>query len=577
MKAKVRVLWGIIVSFLLIAPITAIFYIGYRAAELPFVPTNIMDWLIKQFSGDLGGKIITFGIDTMVDLITTLNLGRTDTTAKMAEQMMGIMLFVSIGVVIGAIYYYFGNAAKEKSTLPIWGLITGLIIAIPVALISDNTLTANNEFYNGPSMLARSAWIITLLSIWGIGVNLVFNRLSTLPEATSAEVKDTQAKLDSPTGSPEVEATPVSSQPVSTLNRTAVEKMSRRQFLIRLGGATATITVLGAGLGRLFKEDETVIALSQEDFSFSNFPNLDSAVSPAPGTRPEYTPLDDHYRIDINSGSPPQIDGESWFIDFKGMFENPMTLTLDELQNNYEPMHQYVTLSCISNRIAGRLISTTGWTGVSMQTILREARPAEGATHLKISSADGFFEYVDIGLIESDERVMLAYAWDHELLRVKHGFPARIYIPNRYGMKQPKWITEIEAVPEWGEGYWVERNWSRDAIMRATSVIDTIAVDDIIEDGDNRLIPIGGIAHAGARGISKVEVQVDDGEWVEAQLRQPLSDTTWVLWRYNWQFEEGDHTFAVRCYDGNGELQIMEEMDRRPNGATGIHTESASL
>jgi DMSO/TMAO reductase YedYZ molybdopterin-dependent catalytic subunit len=570
MKTKVRLLWGIMVSFLLIAPITAIFYVAYKAVELPFVPTNVMDWMIRQFSGDLGGDIITFGIDTMVDLITTFNLGRTDTTAKMAEQMTGIMLFIGIGVAVGTIYYYFGNMAKEKSERPIWGLMTGLLIAVPIALISDHTLTANNAFYSGPSFAARTAWILALLGVWGVGINLVFNKLTTLPNTEEA----LPAKSDM---TPVAETAPPTQQPSTALNRTAVERMSRRQFLIRLGGATATMTVLGAGLGRLFEDDETVTALSQSDFSFDEFPNMSSAIEPAPGTRPEYTPLDEHYRIDINSGGPPEIDGDAWFVQFKGMFENPIQLTLNDLQNNYEPMNQYVTLSCISNRIAGRLTSTTGWTGVSMQTLLREARPADGATHLKISSADGFFEYVDLDVIENDERVMLTYAWDQELLRVKHGFPARIYIPDRYGMKQPKWITEIEAVAEWGEGYWVERGWSREAIMRATSVIDTVAVDNVIEDGDNRLIPIGGIAHAGARSISKVEVQVDDGEWVEAQLRQPLSDTTWVIWRYDWVFEEGDHTFAVRCIDGNGEMQILEDNDRRPNGATGIHTQSVTV
>ena len=111
-------------------------------------------------------------------------------------------------------------------------------------------------------------------------------------------------------------------------------------------------------------------------------------------------------------------------------------------------------------------------------------------------------------------------------------------------MKQPKWITSIEVVSEYKAGYWVERNWDEDAIVRATSVIDTIAVDAIVEEGDQKLIPIGGIAYAGARGISKVEVRVnrgfdsndpaDEGPWMEAQLREPLSDVSWVIWRYDW-------------------------------------------
>jgi hypothetical protein len=143
-------------------------------------------------------------------------------------------------------------------------------------------------------------------------------------------------------------------------------------------------------------------------------------------------------------------------------------------------------------------------------------------------------------------------------------------------MKQPKWIQTIEVIDEWQEGYWVRRGWDRDALMKATSVIDTVAVDMMLVEADSSLlIPIGGIAHAGARGISKVEIQVDEGEWVEAQTRQPLSDTTWVIWRYDWPFEEGEHTFAVRCTEGDGTPQIETVSSSRPSGATGIHTKDA--
>lgn len=114
--------------------------------------------------------------------------------------------------------------------------------------------------------------------------------------------------------------------------------------------------------------------------------------------------------------------------------------------------------------------------------------------------------------------------------------------------------------------------------MHATAVIDTIAIDAIIEDGDEKLVPIGGIAHAGARGISKVEVQVDgDGVWHEAMLRKPLSDTTWVIWRYDWPFVEGRHEFEVRTYEGDGTPQTLEENPPRPSGATGVHSKGATV
>jgi hypothetical protein len=102
-------------------------------------------------------------------------------------------------------------------------------------------------------------------------------------------------------------------------------------------------------------------------------------------------------------------------------------------------------------------------------------------------------------------------------------------------------------------------------------------VDAIIENGDQRLVPIGGIAFSGARGISKVEVRVDGGAWESARLRTPLSETTWVIWRYEWPYEAGEHTFEVRSAEGDGTQQIEEQGDNRPSGATGIHSRSENL
>jgi hypothetical protein len=144
-------------------------------------------------------------------------------------------------------------------------------------------------------------------------------------------------------------------------------------------------------------------------------------------------------------------------------------------------------------------------------------------------------------------------------------------------MKQPKWITDIEFVREWGEGYWVRRNWSEQALVQTTSVIDTVAQDEIYTENDVTYVPIGGIAYSGAKGISAVEIKVDDGEWMPAQLRTPLSDTTWVQWRFDWAFTPGQHTFYVRAKERGGKAQIESNAPVRPDGATGLHSRRATL
>jgi hypothetical protein len=134
-------------------------------------------------------------------------------------------------------------------------------------------------------------------------------------------------------------------------------------------------------------------------------------------------------------------------------------------------------------------------------------------------------------------------------------------------MKQPKWIVSIEAIDHQGPSYWVDRGWSAEAIVRTTSVFDNVAVVAI----ENDMVPMGGITWTGARGISKIEVQVDNGGWDEAVLRTPaLSPLTWMQWRYDWPVQSGQHTAQVRAYDGNGDLQVLESVGRRPDGSTGI-------
>lgn len=266
------------------------------------------------------------------------------------------------------------------------------------------------------------------------------------------------------------------------------------------------------------------------------------------------------------------------FIDSTSDGREIGTLTLEQIKTEFEPVEAFITMSCISNRTAGTLISTIKWTGAQMSEVLNRIGIPEGATHLKISSGDGFDETIAIATIMDDPRIILAYYWEDQPLTSRNGFPLRIHIPDRYGMKQPKWITEIAFIGADEDGYWVRRGWDKEAIVQSTSVIDTVAIGNAYQDADGQwIIPIGGMAWAGDRGISRVEVQVDEGNWQEAQVRSAISDRTWQLWRYEWRFEEGNHRFGVRCYEGDGSVQSAIVMPVRPAGATGYHRLARTL
>ena len=546
---KLRTLgFGSLVGVMLAAPMIAMMYVAQKWLNFSFAPFDVFDWIARL----LPGPVVTFGIDRMVDMLILFGASVSG-TAKTAEQSMAVGLFF-VGVVVATIVVFWYVEARDQAEWSGLGPLVGVIIGIPVGLVAA---------YIGQSTLhpvVNFLWVFALFVTWGTLAAKSGRKLLTVPPSEITEdVHEVQEER-------------------------SVQVIDRRKFLIQMGVATATITVAGAGLGRTLAvsererlENELAAIQSRQMPDMPpmiDLPNEGDPVKPALGTRPEYTAVRDHYQIFIRS-QPTVLNGDTWELPITGLVENPVNLTLSDIRNNYEPRNEFVTLSCISNRVGGDLISTTYWTGVSVQDILAEVRPRSNARYMIIKSGDGFYETVDLELINSDERIMLAYAWDGRPIPFDHGFPLRIWLPDRYGMKQPKWITEIEIVDEYVEGYWVERGWDEVARVRATSVIDTVAVDSVVEKDGQKFVPIGGIAYAGVRGISKVEIQVyNRDEWYEAELRKPLSDASWVIWRVDWPFEEGNHDFEVRAVEADGTRQVEEFNPPRPSGATGLHHKS---
>ncbi len=516
-------------------PVMALSYLAESIAGLPFTPFDLFDGLARILPGD----VITVGIDALVTLISTLNVGPTSQVAKAAEQTMAILMFVSIGAAFGLVLRWLTR--EDPSEAPGYGARAGAVLFGIFWLVSVAI------GYSQVSALWIGLWFAVLYVAWGWSLGW------TIRQAGPALANDPNSDV------------------------------SRRQFVGLLGGSVVTISVGSWGVASLLggKSQPSSVQVeildpgSVADSTLADTPSMEelaARIDPAPGTRLEITPNEDFYRIDINTRKP-QLVPETWRLVLSGLVDRPLSLTLDEVRA-MPTISYHHTLSCISNRIGGDLISTTRWTGVRVQDVLSMAGMKPTAEELFIEAADGFYESVAMSDL-MDDRTMFAYEMNGAPLPHDNGYPLRIIIPHRYGMKQPKWIVNMEVLDREGRGYWVERGWSPEAFIRTTSVIDTVASD--AADEEMGTVPVGGIAFAGANGISKVELQVDDGQWMEAELRAPpLSHLSWVQWRYDWPRETGRHEFRVRAFDGLGKLQVLESNPVRPDGATGVHEVTAS-
>jgi hypothetical protein len=90
---------------------------------------------------------------------------------------------------------------------------------------------------------------------------------------------------------------------------------------------------------------------------------------------------------------------------------------------------------------------------------------------------------------------------------------------------------------------------------------------------------VTGIAFAGQRGISRVEISLDGGQnWVACELLTPRRPGVWSQWRYQWDRPTtGRYTLEVRAIDGAGQMQTAQRQDPWPNGASGYDREAAQV
>jgi DMSO/TMAO reductase YedYZ molybdopterin-dependent catalytic subunit len=288
-----------------------------------------------------------------------------------------------------------------------------------------------------------------------------------------------------------------------------------------------------------------------------------------PGLSPLFTPNADFYRIDT-ALSVPRVDPARWSLEVRGMVDEPFTLSYDELLA-LPHVEADVTLSCVSNMVGGDLVGNARWQGVPLHVLLERAGVRPGATQLLGRSVDGFSAGFPTELAVAIPEAMVAVAMNGEPLPADHGFPARIVVPGLYGyVSATKWLQAIELTTfEAVEGYWIPRGWAREGPVKTQSRIDVPRPSSTVPAGRTA---VAGVAWAPTRGIERVEVQVDDGAWVEARLADALHVDTWRQWVHEWEATPGRHTLAVRATDGTGETQTAERTPVAPDGATGRHT-----
>lgn len=460
-------------------------------------------------------------------------------------------LVLGIGIIV--VLTLIGTAVALVAPRRRWVLLPTLVILMLVGFVALDDLTPG----------AVAATVVSALAAWvPFGVLLRFVRP---PRRVAMTVHPPSVDAIEP-GAPVAEP--------MVVHRWEAP-VDRRAFVAASGAlwaATATMAAAAAGVNRA---DNSSVAAAR-----ARFPELPAgspdAAAPVPagasvggGVEPFITPNDDFYRIDT-AFLAPRVTLDDWRLEITGAVDRPLTLTYDELLDRHV-VERVVTLCCVSNEVGGDLIGTARFIGVPLAELLAEVGVQRGGTQIAMTSEDGWTCGFPTEVALDGRDALVAFGMNGEPLPVEHGFPVRLVVPGLYGyVSATKWLRTIELVG-WDDfdGYWVPRGWSKEGPVKTQSRIDVPKAGAEIGAGT---VAVAGVAWAQHRGIAKVEVRIDDGEWVEARLGDDYSIDTWRQWVYEWEATSGEHRVQVRATDRAGDTQTDDIAPVAPDGATGHHT-----
>ncbi|MBA2743913.1 MAG: molybdopterin-dependent oxidoreductase [Chthoniobacterales bacterium] len=323
-----------------------------------------------------------------------------------------------------------------------------------------------------------------------------------------------------------------------------------------LGGIGAVVGMGGAGLLRKLYKEAT--------FSYDGTQYRGKEVE-------RITPNDKFYTVTKNVIDP-KVNPALWRLEIGGMVENKRSYTLDEIKA-LPSVTQETTLMCISNQIGMGLMSNAVWKGVPLVVLLEAAKADTSGRKVLLHGVDN---YTDTFPLEKamNPTTLVVYEMNGEPLPDRHGAPARVLVPGLFGEKNVKWVTRIDVTGDDSKGFYEQQGWGPDFVIPIRSRFDD--PDDKMQialDQASNGVPLKGVAFAGDRGVSRVELSIDDGKnWQEAKIDYPGTELTWALWSFDWKPDApGEYQLTVRATDRKGQVQALDEKRPKNSGVTGLH------
>jgi len=144
----------------------------------------------------------------------------------------------------------------------------------------------------------------------------------------------------------------------------------------------------------------------------------------------------------------PRVELGSWRLKVTGLVRTPLEYDFSQIQSL--PMKRYKkTFHCVTRWS----IKDVEWEGVPIRYLAERAGVLDEARWVMFYCLDGYSAPVPIEDALHEDSI-IAIKMNGRPLSPEQGFPARPFIPHLYGWKSAKWLTEIEFIPRYVDGYW---------------------------------------------------------------------------------------------------------------------------
>jgi DMSO/TMAO reductase YedYZ molybdopterin-dependent catalytic subunit len=292
---------------------------------------------------------------------------------------------------------------------------------------------------------------------------------------------------------------------------------------------------------------------------------------------------------------PLEIDPGTYRIAVKGLVETPLSISLDALKTDYQPIEIVAVHQCSGNsrgffeprmaggQLANGAMGNARWKGVPLKAVLDKAGVRAGAVQVSFGALDGpvapetpdFVKALDLDHARDGE-VMIAYAMNGEDLPWLNGFPVRLVVPGWYGTYWVKHLNEITVLDKPFDGFWMKSAYRipdnecacREPGKPATKTVPINRFDVrsfITSMLDGGKVPAGaplalrGIAFDGGSGIRQVEVSADGGKtWQPTRLGEDLGKYSFREWTATVTLPKGEQVLLVRATSNDGKTQPMK-------------------